>query len=198
MKKYLLIFLFVSLFAAEKPETIDIAKINYGAKSSSKNIIDNDKSTAEDITSFTVKFPSRAKLDEIELKFVPANGKIIFKAIKGNKEVILGKVDITEKDTAIKFSTEKDDEYLEIKIEWIPKILNQKLTVREFSAVTSDKDTIYLYKEIANSIQKNSFDSKISEAAGADAATTQNEISTVTAKLPVEFTVSPANVSPSR
>lgn len=198
MKKYLLIFLFVSLFAAEKPETIDIAKINYGAKSSSKNIIDNDKSTAEDITSFTVKFPSRAKLDEIELKFVPANGKIIFKAIKGNKEVILGKVDITEKDTAIKFSTEKDDEYLEIKIEWIPKILNQKLTVREFSAVTSDKDTIYLYKEIANSIQKNSFDSKISEAAGADTATTQNEISTVTAKLPVEFTVSPANVSPSR
>lgn len=198
MKKYLLIFLFVSLFAAEKPETIDIAKINYGAKSSSKNIIDNDKSTAEDITSFTVKFPSRAKLDEIELKFVPANGKIIFKAIKGNREVILGKVDITEKDTAIKFSTEKDDEYLEIKIEWIPKILNQKLTVREFSAVTSDKDTIYLYKEIANSIQKNSFDSKISEAAGADTATTQNEISTVTAKLPVEFTVSPANVSPSR
>lgn len=198
MKKYLLIFLFVSLFAAEKPETIDIAKINYGAKSSSKNIIDNDKSTAEDITSFTVKFPSRAKLDEIELKFVPANGKIIFKAIKGNKEVILGKVDITEKDTAIKFSTEKDDEYLEIKIEWIPKILNQKLTVREFSAVTSDKDTIYLYKEIANSIQKNSFDSKISEAAGADTATTQNEISTVTAKLPVEFTVSPANVSPSK
>lgn len=194
MKKYFFLLVCVSLFAAENIETIDIAKVSYGAKSASKNIIDNDKSTAEDITNFTIKFPSRAKLDEIELKFVPADGKIIFKAIKGDKEVVLRQVDITEKDAAIKFSTDKEEEYLEIKIEWIPKIPNQKLTVREFGAITSDKDTIYLYKEIANSIQKNYFDSKMSEAAGSEAPKSAPVSKTIEANLPTEFTISRSNL----
>lgn len=198
MKKYFLILFFNSLFAAENFEAIDIAKPSYGAKSSSKNIIDNDKITAEDITTFTVKFPAMAKLNEIELKFVPANGKIIFKAIKGNEQVTLCQVNITEKDVGIKIPTDKDDEYLEIQVEWIPKIPNQKLTVREFSAITLDKQTIFLYKEIANTIQNNLFNNKNSEAAGSQTSvetTSTNNTKTVSAQLPTEFTISNASLT---
>lgn len=202
MKKFWL-FLFISsaLISAETPtEVLDIAKTDFGSKALSKKIIDNDPNTVEEITSFNVKFPANAKLDKVEIKFVPTKGKVRFKAIKNGKEVLLHESDVTEKDEGVSFTPSDKDEYIEIKVEWIPNDPKEaKLMVREFSALTADKATVAAFREIASSVATAQVNAAMrNDAAGAETTattTTTTNIATVPVQLPTEFTISNASLT---
>jgi hypothetical protein len=189
------------LVSADAPkEVIDIAKTDFGSKALSKKIIDNDPNTVESVTSFNVKFPINAKLDKVEIKFVPSNGKVRFKAIKDGKEILIYESDITEKDESVSFVPNDKDQFLEIKVEWIPNNPTEaKLMVREFSALTSDKATVATFREIAVNVAKDGVNANTrSDSAGAEVSAAINNTNAVPIKLPTEYAVSSATLPETR
>lgn len=185
------------VFAAEKSVNLElnIAKKEYGAKSEAINVVDNDHNTASRVEKFTVKFATDTRLDKVDMKIVPANGKLIFKTKVNNKEVVLNETSITENDEYVFFILKDDNEYGEITVEWIPKDPREKLEVREFGAYISDKEMIRLYKQVAQFIAKNvTPESKISEAAGAEITISTERNMIIPVKLPTEYVVSPAYI----
>lgn len=198
MKNILLFILMTSLvFAAEKNINVElnIAKKEYGAKSEAINVVDNDHNTASRVEKFTVKFATDTKLDKIDLKFVPANGKLVFKTKINNKEYVIHDANITEDDDYLSFILKDDNEYGEITVEWTPKDSREKLEVREFGAYISDKEMVTLYKQVAQFITKNiTPESKISEVAGAETTTTTERNMIIPTKLPTEYVISPSRI----
>ena len=201
MKKlYLFLLLCSTLVSADAPkEVIDIAKTDFGSQSVSKNIIDNDPNSVAAVSSFSVKFPANAKLDKVEIKFVPSNGKVRFKAIKDGKEVLLYESDVTEKDEKVSFTPNDKEQFLEIKVEWIPNDPKEtKLLVRDFSAITTDKATVETFRQIATTVATaQTTPIARSDAAGAETTTTTTTTNTATVpvQLPTEFTISAASLT---
>lgn len=192
MKKLLFYFLTLNYMFAQSAEHLNIAKIEYGAKSEIKEVIDNSEKTTAKIESFVVKLATETKLDKIDLKIKPARGTLFFKTKVNNKEVYLHEVDVTEKDDYIFFTIKDNTEYGEITVMWVPSEANVKLEVKEFGAYTSDKEMVQLYKQVANYLVKNvTPESKIGSD-GVEELVIKERNMILPKTLPTEYVVSPA------
>jgi hypothetical protein len=194
------IILFLTLgsisLAASKDVQLDIAKIEYGARSETKQVVDNDIKTFEKIDRFVVRFATETKIDKIDLKINPARGKLTFKTIQNGKEKFLNEIETSDKDGYVYFTLKTEEEYDDIIVEWVPNEEGKKLEVKEFGAYTSDKDMITLFNQIKTFLAKNATpEAKISnEAAGSETLTTTERNMIVPVKLPTEYTISPARI----
>lgn len=197
MTKILLYIMLVSYSIAATKEviTLDIAKLEYGAISNTKKLIDDDLNTSEKIESFVVKLATETKLDKIDMKIKPARGTLVFKSKIDNKEKYIAEIDVTESDEYISFSLKEDsEEYREIIVTWIPSEEGKKLDVKEFGAYTSEKEMVALYKQVAKYIvEKKAPEGKISDVAGEEAVITERNM-IVPVELPTEHVISPSRI----
>lgn len=199
MKKLILFFTLSStLFSAvEKNVALDIAKVEYGARSEAIKLIDNDLNTSEKIETFVVKLATETKLDKIDMKIKPSRGTLIFKTKVDNKEKYLAEIDTTENDEYVSFSLKEDEEeYREIFVNWIPSEDGKKLEVKEFGAYISEKETIKLYKQVAKYIvERKAPESQIQpQTAGEELVITERNM-ILPVNLPTEHTVSPSRIT---
>lgn len=187
-------------FAASKDVTLDIAKTEYGSRTDTKKVVDNDPNTIEKVDRFVVRFATETKIDKIDLKINPARGKIAFKTMQNGKEKFLNEIETSDKDEYVYFTLKTEEEYDDIIVEWTPSEEGKKLEVKEFGAYISDKDMVTLFNQIKTFLAKNvTPEAKISEAAGSEAAgseipTTTERNMIVPVKLPTEYVVSPARI----
>lgn len=199
MRKYIIAICLTAISAiAAQSEYLNIAKVEYGAKSDFKNIIDNDEKTYSKIESFVVKLSTETILSKIDLKMKPARGILFFKSKLNNKDVYLEIIEVTEKDDYVSFNIIDNFEYEEITVVWVPSEKNTKLEVKEFGAYTSDKEMIKLYKQVAIYLAKNvTPESKIGSD-GAEELVIKERNVILPKNLPTEYVISPAVIPESK
>lgn len=154
MKKIIFYLLAFNYMFAQSVEKINVARFEYGAKTTAKNVIDNSVGTVENVNKFVVNFAAETKIESVEMKIKPASGKLIFKSTLNGNNVILKEVQITEKDENISFSLE-NIQLNGVIVEWVPADGKTPLAVADFGAYTSDKNTISYYNnDIKPYVQK--------------------------------------------
>lgn len=183
-------------FAANDLKEFNVAKEEYGAKTTAKKVIDDAKDTSERVKKFTVNFGVETKISKIDIRIVHATGRLIFKSTIDHKTVVLHEVEVNEKDDYVFFKLE-NKELNGVIVEWIPKDGKSLLTVVDFGAYTTDSEIISFYVDMVKPfLLKNGPppETKATNdyAAGAEGDTTHPTFQLLPARLPVEYTVSPS------